>query len=833
MGSTTASSSRSDAPRAVYCAHCNLPVPPGLVNEHAEHQFCCYGCESVFGLLHGAGLEGYYKVRDAVDPDAQPASTTGGAYEELDDPAFQRVCVDNLPGGQAKTDLLLEGMHCAACVWLIERLPRVCPGVLEARANIRSRSAQVRYQPDRVRLSQIAKALDRLGYAAHPARGAKAREARAREDRRFLIRVGVAGAIAGNVMLLAIALYGGALDGIAPFWENTFRYYSMALGLLALLWPGRVFFVGALAALRTRTAHLDIPIALALGVGGVWGAYNTLTQRGEIYFDSLAVLVFLLLVGRWVQHRQQRNASDQVELMLTLTPTSAVRVGQDGAHARVPIEAIEEGMLVFVEAGGSIPADGVIESGQTSIDNALLTGESRPVACAPGAVVAAGATNLRAPITVRVTAVGASTRAAKLMALVAAASADKAPIVQFADRVAARFVLTVITLALLTFAYWAWAVDVRRGIELATALLIVTCPCALGLATPMAMSIAMGRAASAGILVKSAAAIETMAKPAGKPGSMILDKTGTLTQGRTNVVERRCSPELLSAAAALEAHSNHPVARAIAACVGDANRPAATDIDQTTGAGVAGLVDERRVRVGSPEFIQQTHPLKEETRRDIESVLAAALTPVVVWGEGLGFGVLGIGDPLREDARAVVSELGARDWELHLCSGDHPQIASRIAREAGIASARGGVGPEAKADFVRALRKTTHAPVVMVGDGVNDAAALAVADVGVAVHGGAEASLEAADIYLTRQGVSPIADLASLAAHTMRTIRMSLCFSIAYNAIAATLAMTGVINALMAAIIMPVSSLTVVAMSTRPWRRSDSSAASKPETASS
>lgn len=814
MTTLVANTTAASPSASTLCAHCNLPVPKGLIDDQREHQFCCAGCASVYRVLHGAQLGGYYTVRDAVDPKPRAVATTGASYEELDDPAFQAACVDNLPAGQAQTELLLEGMHCAACVWLIERLPRVCPGVIESRANIRTRSAVVRFAPDRVRLSTIARALDRLGYAAHPARGATARHDRAREDRRFLIRVAVAGAISGNVMILAIALYAGAFSGITPMWENTLRAYSMGLGLLSLFWPGRVFFIGALAALRTRTAHLDIPIALALAVGGIWGSFNTLTGGGEIYFDSLSVLVFLLLVGRWVQHRQQRSAADQVALMLTLTPTSALKLNPDATTTRVPIEAIEEGMLVRVEAGACIPTDGLVETGATSLDNAFLTGESRPVPVAVGDAVIAGATNLRSPITVRVTAVGESTRAAKLMAMVASASAAKAPIVQFADRIAARFVLIVITLAALTFAYWTRSVDVRTGIELATALLIVTCPCALGLATPMAMSVAMGRAAKQGVLVKSAAAIESMARP----GTMILDKTGTLTQARTRVVETHCPPELLRRAAALETHSNHPLARAITDAVDATGLRPARDIDQTTGAGITGRIDNDPIAIGSPDFIASRTELTGSTLAAIERVLDRALTPVVIVSDQLGQGVLGIGDPLRPDAAGAVMALKTAGWDLRLCSGDHPQIASRIGAEVGIDHAIGGASPEAKAALIDSLRAQGSSRVVMVGDGVNDAAALASADVGIAVHGGAEASLQAADIYLTTPGIVPLVTLTHLATHTMRTIHAGLGFSIVYNTLGATLAITGVITPLIAAVLMPFSSLTVVAISTRRWK---------------
>lgn len=810
--------SDSSSREEVLCDHCDLPVPAGLVNQGAEHQFCCSGCETVFNVLHGAGLDGYYGIRDAVAKENQPAASSNQNYEELDDPAFQSACVTNLPGGECETELLLEGMHCAACVWLIERLPRVCPGVVESRANIRTRSAVVRYAPDRVPLSRVAQALDKLGYAAHPARGAGAREVRRKEDRKFLIRVGVAGAIAGNVMLLAIALYGGALSGIDPFWEHTLRYYSMGLGLLSLLWPGRVFFNGALAALRTRTAHLDIPIALALAAGGIWGTYNTLTQSGEIYFDSLSVLVFFLLVGRWVQHRQQRGAADQVELMLTLTPTSADRLLDDGTTKRVPIEAIEIGMRVRVDAGGSIPCDGIIEEGNTQVDNALLTGESRPIACGAGDEVIAGATNLGSPIVVTVSAVGDSTRAAKLMALVASATADKAPIVQFADRVAARFVIVVISLAMMTLTIWTIRADLRTGIELATALLIVTCPCALGLSTPMAMSIALGRAAKRGVLIKTAAAIEAMSNPAKTNGVMILDKTGTLTQGQTRVVRSECDPELLACAAAIESGSNHPLARAIINASDETRTATATDINQTPGAGIEGLVNAQRVRVGSPAYIRSCTQLDHTHESTIDSMLADGLTPVVIANDQGQVGVLGIGDPLREDTIDAISALRQRGWELHLCSGDHPEIATQIASRVGIEHAMGGASPERKAELVRELRAQGHDRIVMVGDGINDAAAMALADVGIAVHGGAEAALQAADVYLTSPGVMPIESLCDLSRHTMRTIHIGLGISLCYNFVAGSLAIVGLISALIAAIIMPMSSLSVVALATRPWK---------------
>ncbi len=814
--SATIATSATGAPREkVLCHHCGLAVPEGLVEDHATHQFCCNGCRTVYAILKDSGLDGYYKVRDAVDAPAQQPSTTGSAFEEFDDQAYGTAHVRAQPDGTCATELLVEGMHCAACVWLIERLPRVAPGVIEARANIRSRTVSLRYDPQRTTLSLVARALDRLGYAPHPARGEAARRVRQKEDRAFLIRVAVAGALAGNIMLLAIALYGGALSGIADFWWSVFRYYSMGLGVLTLVWPGRVFFTGAIAALRTRTAHLDVPIALALLVGGVWGTLNTIRGTGEIYFDSVAVLVFLLLVGRWIQHRQQRAAADSIELMLTLTPTSATLVDAGGNTKRVPIESVEPGMLLRVQAGDSIPADGVITLGTTTLDTSLLTGESRPIRSDIGDEVLAGATNMSSPITMRVDQVGSSTRVGKLMELVARASSEKSEIVRFADRIAGIFVIVVIILAATTVAFWSVRGSINDAIEHATALLIVTCPCALGLATPMAMSVALGRAARRGMLAKSAASIEALAKP----GTMILDKTGTLTEGATRAASVWGDPVLIERAASVERHSNHPIARAIASLT---EHPAPVEsIVQHTGEGIEGIVASERVRVGSPRFIESKTPIDEQTRAQIDSVLDHGHTPIVVHSESLGFGVVGVGDTVRADSRRAIDELRSLGWTTRICSGDHEQIVERVARELGIDQAQGRIDPEGKADLVRSLKAAQtpkDGPVVMVGDGVNDSAALARADVGIAVHGGAEASLQASDLYLVHPGLSPIVDLVRLSRSTMSTIRLCLVISICYNAVAASLAMMGLISALIAAIIMPISSLTVVAICTRAGR---------------
>ena len=460
----------------VSCSHCGLPVPPGLIQPDEELQFCCRGCRTVYQVIHGCGLERFYRLRDASDGNTRPARTTNRAYSEFDDEAFRKLYYQDLADGSQAVEFYLEGVHCAACVWLVEKLPQVRPGVIESRLDMRRAIVEVRWDPKRTKLSQIAGTLDSLGYPPHPAKDIRARQVRRDENRRFLIRIGVAAACVGNVMTLAFALYGGVFTGIEEQYKYLFRWATMLFGVIALIWPGSLFFRGAWAALRTKTAHLDLPIAIGLAAGGVAGTVNAVLGRGEIYFDSLTMLVLLLLIGRWLQRRQQSWANDSLELLFSLTPTTSRRL-ENAAVVEVPIEAVHPGDLLEVRAGDSIPADGNVLEGESSVNRALLTGESQPVTVRPGSAVHAGTVNLSSRLVVRVEAVGVATRVGRLMQLVEQHSRNRPPIVQFADRIAGRFVRIVLAVAATTFLAWVW-ISPTKAVDNAVALLIVTCPCA-------------------------------------------------------------------------------------------------------------------------------------------------------------------------------------------------------------------------------------------------------------------------------------------------------------------------------------------------------------------
>jgi Cu2+-exporting ATPase len=815
----------------VACAHCDLPVPPALVDDSAGQQFCCHGCRTVYNLLHTHELDAYYRVRRAAAPaEATPARTTAHDYTELDDETHLAQHATTLPSGLCQTTLLLEGVHCAACVWLVERLPRLNPAVAEARLDLRRARATITWDPA-TPLSAVATTLDRLGYPAHPPKPSSLNELRKKEDRAWLLRVGLAGALAGNTMLVAFALYGGHFGGMAADHLALFRWISALFGVISLAGPGRLFFRGAMAALRTRSVNLDVPIALALAIGGLWGLSNTIRGVGEIYFDSLTMLVFLLLVGRWLQHASTRRATDALDLLSTLTPSRAtvIETTDDGRESRrtVPVHALRIGDVIDIPAEAPIPADAVLITGQTDVDAALLTGESRPIAVGEGDQVHAGTLNLTSPVRACVTATADQARVTKLMRLVEDAANRRAPVVRFADRVAGWFVLVVTVLAALTTVIW-WPEGPSTALEHATALLIVSCPCALGLATPLVMTATTGRLARSRILVKGSDAIERLARP----GVMLLDKTGTLTTGRPQVLVTFGDADAARLVLEAERHSGHPIAKALVTALDDglSDRATSCEVTRIPGRGLVAMIDGVPVCVGNAALLQKEGIDLSAEFLDEAAARADAAAGALVLGavDGhLRFAAV-VADTLRPDARATLDALRSRGWKLRILSGDDTRVVRAVARELDIeaADAKGDLTPEDKLAIVRELAGTndpagrSRAPVVMIGDGVNDAAALAAASVGIAVQGGAEASLEAADVAVQTPGLAPLAELFGDSRRAMLRVRLCLAASLTYNASAATLAVAGLISPLAAAILMPASSITVLLIAVASIRKS-------------
>jgi P-type Cu2+ transporter len=799
------------------CDHCGLPAPP---RQNRELTFCCSGCQGAYHLIHQWGLDDYYALRDRLleSQAAAPVSdklSSATSWDDLDKAGLLGASTPKaMEDGLVCSRLAIDGVHCGACVWLIERVATLCPGWQDARVGMHDHSIEVTYDPKVTKLSEIAGQLSKIGYRVFPwVEGTNAARFR-QENRQRLVQIAIAGFCAMNAMWIAIAIYAGEYSGIAESHITLLRSAGVLLGMVSAFVPGKPFFTGAWAAIRTRTPHMDLPIALGVGVGAVAGVVSLLTQHADVYFDSVAVLVFFLLVGRWIQFRQQHRAADAVSLLMRMTPSLAIRVGVDGTQNKVPTSSLCVGDMYYVMAGECVPVDGRIVEGATSIDRSLMTGESVPASLSSGDEIEAGALNLRSPITAVATATREQSRITKLMKLVEDASLKRTPIVQLADAIAARFVLILLGLAVLTIAIW-WRVDPMLAASHTVALLIVACPCALALATPLAIAVTLGRAAKRKLLIRSGETLERLSQV----GTVWFDKTGTLTIGRPQVITNDLSNDLLALCASLESQSTHPLARAIVDAAVHRSislypLESVTEVEQRNGGGIRGLVAGRHVAVGNVEFVSKSVlSLDASIIARVANIASEGQTPVLVAIDGEAVSVLGIGDALRSDARSTVMALKERGWNVGILSGDHPTTVQAIVKQLDLSDsfAQGGLSPEQKLEVIEQSKQVGKA-IVMVGDGVNDAAALAAADVGIAIRGGAEASLHAAPIYLASGELCGVVSLIDASKATVRVIRRNFRVSLGYNTLAITLAVCGIISPLIAAILMPISSLTILSL---------------------
>lgn len=807
------------------CTHCGLSMAVAPETPIEQPVFCCPGCHGAYELIHGWGLSDFYALRDSMSvTGAAQSAGQQSSYEQFDSadflgPSAPRLMAD----GSFSTELGVQGLHCAACSWLIERALSAQGGIKACRVKMSDHTIRLHYVPESISLSTIAKLLDRLGYRLIPLDRSREKHLQL-ENRRLLMQIAVAGFLAANAMWIAVALYAGQFSGLAADHKYFFGWVGIVLGTTAVIGPGRTFFVGAWAALRTRTPHMDMPIALGLSAGTIVGLWHAITGSGPIYFDCLATLVFLLLIGRWIQFRQQHRAARSVELMLRITPRHADLIGPSGTTTTVLVDRLIPGDQIRIGAGQQVAADGHIVSGSSRLNRSLLTGESQPVAVNPGDKVEAGTVNVGSPIVVQVSAVGQASRIGQVMQSVEIAAAQRTPIVQLADRVGGVFVVVVMLLAAVTFLRWLPS-GVHDATNYATALLIVACPCALALATPLAIAVGIGRAARSQILIRDGLSLQLLSKP----GMLWFDKTGTLTDGRQQATLVWGSPQSLLLAAKIEEQCQHPIAQAIvqAAELGQAgwqnqtdgmhhaspHLPEATGVEMTDG-GIAGWIGRECIRIGNAKYLQSVGiHWNDQLQRLSDQLLAEGETPIFIAVDSEVRGVLGLSDPVRPLAAEVIQRARRLGWQVGMLSGDHPEIARRVGMAVGIAEEYcfGGVSPEEKLEAIQNSRGR-YPTIVMVGDGANDAAALAAADVGIAVRGGAEVSLHAAPIFMSSNRLMNLVRLLNGSITTTRVIALNFAVSFAYNLATVYSAWVGWISPLMAAILMPLSSATVLGL---------------------
>jgi len=825
------------------CYHCGLPIPPevelSVAIDGEQRAMCCVGCQAVAQSIVDNGLADYYRHRDAL-PES-PREALPAVLNDLrlyDNADFQKSFVRQLGADEREAALLLEGITCSACIWLNEQHLSRLPGVLAAEINYATRRARVRWDEKRIHLSDILAAVAAIGYRAYPYDPARS-EALAREERRSALwRVFVAGFGMMQVMMYAVPVYFADAGDMSTDIEQLMRWASLVLTLPVVLYSAAPFFRGAWRDLRLGRVGMDTPVAIGVGVAFAASVWATLAASGQVYFDSVTMFVFFLLGGRFLEMTARQKAVSVTEALARLLPAFAERLPAYPAQRepeRTQVGDLKTGDVVLVRAGSTIPADGRVLEGESAADEALLTGESAPVAKRPGDAVIGGAMNVSSPLVVAVEAVGEATRLSAIVRLMERASGEKPRLVELADRVAGRFIGVVLLLAITTAIAW-MLIDPDQALWVTVSVLVVTCPCALSLATPLALTAAGGALAREGVLVTRAHAIETLARAT----HFVFDKTGTLTQGRMRLLEVLPLGGLdraacLALAAALERDSEHPLAAALrsaaaearaeankeahtkasAAATAAAESPAPTDLSNTPGCGIEALVDGRRLRLGRPDFVAELHGRALPPEAEAASGSGEAVATLIALGDEQGWlALFRIGDALRPQAAALIADLRAAGCAVTLATGDAAPVAHAVAVELGIDDVHAALSPQGKRDLVAALQ-ARGAVVAMLGDGVNDAPVLAQAQVSIAMGEGAPLARTQADLLLLSGNLDHLRQGVRLSRRSWRVIQQNLVWAVVYNALALPLAMAGMVTPWLAGIGMSASSLLVALNSLR------------------
>lgn len=786
----------------VPCFHCGLPVPAGsrfvapVLGEPRE--FCCPGCQAVAEAIVSGGLESYYRHRSepSANPEALPQVLTDelALYDraEVQEPFVQHE------GELAETTLLVEGISCAACGWLIEKHLRALPAVAEARLNLSNHRLQVRWADSQVPLSELLQGLRRIGYAAHPYRPDQAAEKLAEENRRALKQIGLAGLLWFQVMMATMATWPEFNLDLSHSFHVILRWTALILTTPIVLYCCGQFFRGALRDLRTRHLTMDVSVSLAIGGAYLAGIWSTLTGEGELYFDAVGMFALFLLAGRYLERRARERTAAATAQLVNLLPASCLRLDEQDQARRVLLGELRIGDRVLVQPGALLPADGRILSGQSSIDESLLTGEYLPQPRGVGDSVTAGTLNVEGPLTVEVLALGDDTRLSAIVRLLERAQSEKPRLAELADTVAHWFLIGVLLVATVVGLVW-WQIDSDRAFWVVLALLVATCPCALSLATPTALTAATGSLHKLGLLLTRGHVLEGL----NHIDTVIFDKTGTLTEGRLTLREIHPLRDLdadqcLALAAALENRSEHPIARAFGRAA-----QAAEEVDSHPGLGLEGLVAQRRLRIGQPDFV---------------CALSGQPTPAIPGDHGqwllLGdeqgpLAWLVLDDRLREDAPALLDACRARGWRILLLSGDSSPMVGEIARQLGIEDARGGLTPDDKLAVLKQLHGEGRR-VLMLGDGVNDVPVLAAADISVAMGSATDLAKTSADAVLLSNRLDSLTRALPLARRTRRIIIENLSWAMLYNGLILPFAAIGWVTPAWAALGMSVSSLLVV-----------------------
>lgn len=788
------------------CFHCGEPVPTSsdftLEIKGIAQPMCCPGCQAVAQTILECGLASYYEHRTAPGIKGELVPSELAALTHYDLAEVQQEFVTET-GTLREIQLSVEGLTCAACAWLIERHLMGLPGLHYVNVNTTTHRARIKWDPDRLSLSDILKGFAKIGYRAYPFQTHSQEALYAREVRSYMFRMALAGLGSMQVMMCAVALYMDLFISVEEEFMIYFKWISLLLSTPIMIYSAQPFYAGAWRSLRQGHLSMDVSVSLALIGAFVASIWATVFNTGEVYYDSITMFVFFLLLGRLLELRARRKASESSSNLARLVPIMATRIDADGEH-EVAAKTLRVGDRVRVLAGATLPADGIITLGQASLNEAMLTGEQLPLLKQAGDPVFAGTINTDAPLEIRVSHPIEESRLAQIMRLQDHALDDKPAIAQLADVLSRHFILVLLLIAAGVWTFWHFHAP-ERAFWVTLSVLVATCPCALSLATPTALTSATAHLTRSGILLRRGHVLDVLTRA----NRIVMDKTGTLTTGNISLVGVQPLAELgedecLAIAHALEAYSEHPIARAFRSKgAEEAMLPAASEVTPVIGHGIQGRIAGKHYRIGSARWLALAD--EQEATQGLAIYLADETGPLARFT---------LADTVRADAGALIQAFKAAGLQTTILTGDSSPQADAVARELGVDELVKGVTPDGKLAYLKA-REAAGDISIMVGDGINDAPVLAGAHASFAMAGGTDLAKNSADAILLADDLSRLLTARALALRTRRIIQENFAWSIGYNLLVLPLAASGWLPPYLAAAGMSLSSLIVVTNSMR------------------
>ncbi|WP_085344522.1 heavy metal translocating P-type ATPase metal-binding domain-containing protein [Vibrio sp. ArtGut-C1] len=778
------------------CYHCGEDVPANtdfkvdILGE--SRKMCCPGCETVAQTIVDSGLVSYYQYRTAPAEKSDLVPEQLQALIHYDNEDVQSEFVRNRENVSEVT-LSLEGVSCAACAWLIEKQVSNTAGLVSIRVNTTTNRALLAWDKTQVRLSELLSVIHKLGYKAAPFEADKQEASYHRMMKQYLYRLGIAGLATMQVMMLAVALYLEVFGDLEPEFKNYFRWVSLIFATPVLLYSALPFYLNAWRSIKGRTLGMDVPVSIALIFAYVASLIATVTEQGEVFFESISMFTFFLLVGRFLEMRARRKAAAASGNLLKLIPAIATTL--DGEQ--IPVKTLKVGDRIRVLPGEHIPADGKVISGRIHIDESMLTGESVHVVKREGDAVYAGTLNGDESFELEVMSCKADSMISNIVRLQDEAQHSKPKIAEIADVVARYFVGAILIISAGTWLYW-HQTKPDDAFWIMLSVLVATCPCALSLATPTALTCATSRMGNFGILLRKGHVFETLCKI----NHLVVDKTGTLTKGDIEICDTKVLSDLpkedcLSLAAALEAHANHPIARSFASYANDDF--VVYEVQNVIGSGIEGIWNGKVVKIGSAAFVQGKE--SEESHAVYLSV------------DGEHVASFYYRDPIRKESKAFVQRFADAGIKTTLLTGDSLSNARPVANEIGIDHVVASAKPEDKLAYLKSLDEDSI--TMMVGDGINDAPTLAGAHLSVAMGGGTDVAKASADMTLLGDNLEKLLEARLLALRTRKIIRENLAWSLGYNLLILPLAVAGLVAPYIAVVGMSASSIIVVSNSLR------------------